>query len=63
MEEAFDQDEEVVWPAPEGSLSVVRDHEGFSRQQGSPHIASLTIRLDDKPEGVLSCERSAAPIH
>ncbi|HZV34970.1 MAG TPA: hypothetical protein VFB72_10390, partial [Verrucomicrobiae bacterium] len=29
MEEAFDQDEEVVWPAPEGSSVITRDHERF----------------------------------
>jgi multidrug resistance efflux pump len=61
MEEAFDQDEEVVWPRPEGSLAVVRDHEKYSREQGAQCIVSLTIRLDDKPVGVLTCERSAEP--
>jgi RND family efflux transporter MFP subunit len=61
MEEAFDQDEEILWPPGEGSHAVVRDHERFSREQGSRHIVSLTIRLDDKPEAVLTCERSAAP--
>jgi multidrug resistance efflux pump len=60
MEEAFDQDEEVLWPRPEGSLTVTRDHEKYSRENGVPSIASLTIRLDDKPEGVLLCERSEA---
>jgi biotin carboxyl carrier protein len=61
MEEAFDQDEEIMWPRPEGSHTVVRDHEAFSREQGSRYIASLTIRLDDKPVGVVTCERSNEP--
>jgi len=61
MEEAFDQDEEVLWPRPEGSLAVVRDHEKYSREQGAQCIVSLTIRLDDKPVGVLTCERSTEP--
>ncbi len=61
MEEAFDQDEEILWPRPEGSYSVVRDHEAFSRQQGARHMASLPIRLDDVPVGVVTCERSSEP--
>ena len=61
MEEAFDQDEEVLWPQTEGSPSVVREHEAFSREQGSGYIVSLPIRLDDKPVGVVTCERSRAP--
>jgi multidrug resistance efflux pump len=61
MEEAFDQDEEVLWPRPEGSLAVVRDHEKYSREHGSKYIVSLTIRLDNKPVGVLTCERSTEP--
>ncbi len=58
MEEALDQDEEIIWPRPEGSLSVVRDHEKYSREQGARYLASLTLRLDDNPEAVLTCERS-----
>jgi len=61
MEEAFDQDEEIIWPQPEGNLAVVRDHETFSREQGSRYIASVPIRLDDKPVGVTACERSSEP--
>ena len=61
MEEAFDQDEEILWPRLEGNNAVVRDHENFSRAQGSRYIASLTIRLDDKPVGVATCERSGEP--
>jgi biotin carboxyl carrier protein len=61
MEEAFDQDEEILWPATEGSLFVTRDHETFSREQGSKHILSLPIRLEDEPVGVVTCERSKEP--
>jgi hypothetical protein len=61
MEEAFDQDEEIVWPRPEENNSVVRDHEKFSQEQGSRYIASLTIRLEGKPLGVVTCERSGEP--
>jgi multidrug resistance efflux pump len=61
MEEAFDQNEEILWPRPEGASFVVRDHETFSREQGAGNIVSLPIRLDDNPEGVVSCERSEEP--
>ncbi len=61
MEEALDQDEEIIWPRPEGALSVVRDHEKYSREQGARYLASLTLRLDDNPEAVLTCERSEEP--
>ncbi len=58
MEEAFDQDEEIVLPQLEGSTSVVRDHEAFSSGQGVQYMVSLPIRLDGEPVGVLSCERA-----
>jgi biotin carboxyl carrier protein len=61
MEEAFDQDEEILWPRPEENLAVVRAHEAFSREQGSQYMVSLPVRVDDQPAGVLSCERSSEP--
>jgi len=61
MEEAFDQDEEILWPRPEGNHAVVREHEAFSREQGSPYMVSLPVRVEDEPVGVVTCERSAEP--
>ncbi|MEA3416872.1 MAG: efflux RND transporter periplasmic adaptor subunit [Thermodesulfobacteriota bacterium] len=58
MEEAFDQDEEIVLPQPKDSTAVVRDHEAFSRDQGAQYMVSLPIRLDGEPVGVLFCERA-----
>lgn len=57
MEEAFDQDEEVVYPPPQGSRIITRDHESFALAQGVKHMVSLPLRLDDEPVAVLSCER------
>jgi multidrug resistance efflux pump len=57
MEEAFDQDEEIVYPRPEGSFTVVRDHEAYARAQGTENMVSLPIRVDEEPLAVLSCER------
>jgi biotin carboxyl carrier protein len=57
MEEAFDQNEEIVWPQHDSSTSVTRDHEAFIQEQGVQFMVSLPIRLDDEVAGVLSCER------
>lgn len=59
MDEALDQDEEVVWPAPAESRTVSRDHEEYSRTSGIAHLLSLPIRLSEKATGVLMLERSA----
>ena len=61
MEEAFDQDEEILWPRTEMGAAVVRNHESFAKEQGSTYLLSLPIRLDDSPVGVLTCERSNEP--
>ena len=61
MEEAFDQNEEVLLPPPGQSTAVVRDHETFSRNHGSQFMVSLPLRQDDVPSGVLTCERSEKP--
>jgi RND family efflux transporter MFP subunit len=61
MEEAFDQNEEIHWPSPAESTAMVRDHEVFSREQGTQSMVSVPIRLDNDPIGVLTCERGAEP--
>lgn len=61
MEEAFDQDEEVLLPRPEGGFFVSRDHEAYAREQGASNIVSLPVRLDNDPVGVVTCERSTGP--
>jgi multidrug resistance efflux pump len=61
MEECVDQDEEILWPAPEGVTAVARDHEKFAGEQKSGNMASAPLRLDGKVVAVLSCERQEAP--
>lgn len=61
MEEAIDQDEEVLWPAPEGAGLVTREHATFAREQGVGHLVSVPLRVEGKPVGVLTCERQASP--
>lgn len=59
MEEALDQDEEVVWPAPEHVSLITKDHEKFAREHTSGYMASLPLRVGEKPVAVLTCERQA----
>ena len=61
MEEAFDQDEEILWPPPGDSAAVVRDHETFSRSRDTRFMVSLPIRIDEEAVGVLTCERDKKP--
>ncbi|HEY3760693.1 MAG TPA: efflux RND transporter periplasmic adaptor subunit [Verrucomicrobiae bacterium] len=58
MEECVDQDEEILWPAPEGVTTVARDHEKFCTDQKSGNMASVPLRLDGKVIAVLTCERN-----
>lgn len=50
-----------MWPRPQDSLFVTRDHQAFSKEQGAPFLLSVPIRLDDDPVGVLTCERTNEP--
>lgn len=59
MDEAVDQDEEIVFPAPEGALFVGRDHEKFALKHRVQNMVSLPIRLEEKVVGVISCERQS----
>jgi RND family efflux transporter MFP subunit len=59
MEEAFDQNGEIVWPAPEHFPLITKDHEAFAREHNSVHMTSLPLRIDGQAVGVLSCERQA----
>jgi multidrug resistance efflux pump len=60
MEECLDQDEEILWPAAEGSTAVARAHEEFALAQKSGFLCSIPVRLADKPVAVLTCERAEA---
>jgi RND family efflux transporter MFP subunit len=61
MEESFDQDEEVLWPAPEHSSLITKDHAQFAADHRCGHLCSLPLRLEDKPLAVLTCERQQKP--
>lgn len=58
MEEAFDQDEEIILPEPDDASYVARDHQQFAVSQGVPNVVSLPLRLDQRPVGVVTLERN-----
>lgn len=43
MEESIDQCQEIVFPRPDGSASIVRDHENYAKNQGSEFVASIPL--------------------
>jgi hypothetical protein len=57
MEECFDQDDEILFPAPEGATFVWRDHAKFATENSAGNICSVPIRMDGSPVAVLTCER------
>jgi multidrug resistance efflux pump/GAF domain-containing protein len=61
MEECLDQDVEILWPQPEGSPLIARDHEKFAAEQRIGNVCSLPLRVDGKPVAVLTCERAESP--
>lgn len=58
MEEAFDQDEDVVFPCLDEATHICRDHETYAQQQGSASICSVPLRLNGEPVGILTLERT-----
>jgi multidrug resistance efflux pump len=63
MDEALDQDEELLWPPPEGSTFVTRDHARFGASQSSGNLCSLPLRLNEQPLAVVTCERTDGAFH
>lgn len=61
MEEAFDQDDEIIFPQPDGTTYVSRDHEKFAKENSSGNVISLPVRVDGSAVAVLTCERQGRP--
>jgi multidrug resistance efflux pump len=57
MDEALDQDEEVLWPPPDGATVSTRDHDKFGTDYKPGHMCSLPLRSDSKAIAVVTCER------
>src|SRR6478736_1855772 len=58
MEEARDQDEEILFPPPPDLQQVTRDHEAYAKSEGVDRLVSVPIRVDGEVRGVLTLERA-----
>jgi GAF domain-containing protein len=61
MEEARDQDEEILWPAPPDGTLITRDHAAYADLERVPSLLSSPIRVDGEPVGALLLERTSPP--
>jgi multidrug resistance efflux pump len=61
MEEALDQNIELSWPTDPDARIVARAHETYARTQGSGHLLSVPLRVDNVAVAVLTLERRAQP--
>jgi len=58
MEEALDQDDEIVLPAPAGAAAITRAHQEFASRQHVAAIATIPLRLGNRICGALCLERA-----
>ncbi len=61
MEEALDQDDEVIAPPPEGATFVSREHQAFLDANHTGHMVSVPLRAGGKAVAAITCERKARP--
>lgn len=61
MEEALDQDQEILWPRPEDSAAVTRDHEAYAAVQGTRFLSTIPLRVDGRNAFAVTFERSTEP--
>jgi len=59
LEEAWEQDCDLTWPASRDSALVTRSHEIYARSRDCRHVATLLLRVAGEAVGVCSLERSA----
>lgn len=60
MEEARDQDDEIVWPVLPDSEVIVRDHQAYAELERVVSVMSVPVRIDGEPCAVLTLERATA---
>ena len=60
MEEAAEQDEEIVWPAWADSDAVKRDHEIYAGVERLGSVLSVPLRVDGEVRGAITLERADA---
>ena len=57
MEEARDQEEEVVFPSPDGSEAICRAHEAYAQESHVGALISVPLRLDGEVCAIVTLER------
>jgi biotin carboxyl carrier protein len=57
MEEALDQDCEIVIPSAANSSAVTRSHQEYARTQGVGYLLSLPLRVGGQARAVVTAER------
>jgi multidrug resistance efflux pump/GAF domain-containing protein len=60
-QETFDQNEEIVWPAPPDQSAISADHETYAQTHHVRQLLSLPLRQDGEPTAVIVLERAAPP--
>jgi multidrug resistance efflux pump len=58
MEEAVDQDAELLYPRSEESITVVRSHQHYARNCGVEGLLSVPLRCNNEVVGIITCERN-----
>ncbi len=61
MEEAVDQDADLVFPLEENSRLVARAHETYARATDAPFLLSAVLRVAGEPVAICTFERSKTP--
>ncbi len=59
MEEALDQNTEIVVPPASSDRAIDRDHHHFIKSNDVANICSLPLRVEEEPVAVCTCERNA----
>lgn len=62
MEEAYEQDAAIAFPAKDDTLSV-RAHEFYSKKHNAENLLSIPVRQNDEVIAILTCERPGKPFN
>ena len=57
MEEAYEQDCDLLWPTLETTRTVARSQEAYAKTQDSGHLATLLLRRGEEPIAACCLER------
>lgn len=61
MEEAYEQDAAIVYPASENNVLSIREHELYSTNYHTKYLLTVPIHKDDETIGIICCERNSKP--